>query len=663
MIKKYNHFIKTILLIIILIRMGDVSAGIGTDPVSIKTNESDYNYAPADRRRGSEDEKPLNIQSKEGHDQTFVINTCITDLTEFRELVKAASRLKKFGTVRINVSTLADKGFHEIPKGGNPWNEYASNLAAVYKFFPDPKIAPFIPSDFVMKNRKLLLDKAKILHENGMEAAFFANEPAFLPSAFFDSYPLLRGPRVDHPRRSNYPCFAPCLSVKETENMYSDMMAEMLRNAPEVKTIYFKTNDAGSGNCWSDWLYTGPNGPGHCKGETTGERISELMSSFQAGAAKAGSKLDVYLSYSQGSSNFSDEERTDIQNRLPDNCYFKSTADHKMISIGSDFGFLYPVKGICNVLSVLDDLQKIDRKSSQTIFISFGAFYDRGYESFKVEDLILQLLEDHFLENGATDETVLQKLHKYSIAWAGEKGADSLYNAFRELDEAFNYKDSNLRNLYGIYWDVSSRMINRPLIVAPQRLSNQEESYFLPYIFNVSKEEARMDYLDVHGGRWTTLPDSVRTYVKKLREVCIKLESIPATAPKYGLLKEMALALRVHASLMQSCGNFTEAQQVRDRNAVKLNGPIHRPDKESNWTGDPDLQKFNNIMRDELDNTAELENLLKHGGIKVICLAKDNVHEDCFLLNPDLIGQLKKKRRIMTDHWRDIEDYMTSPFK
>ncbi|MBK8882114.1 MAG: hypothetical protein IPN67_06890 [Bacteroidales bacterium] len=663
MTKNYIHSLKTILLILLFVRTGDVSAIIGMDPVIVKKNNPDCIYNSVDRPGGDEPLKSMNNQNRNVQGQTFIINTCITDLIQFKELVKAASRLKKFGTVRINVSTLADKGFHEIPEGGNPWNEYASNLGALYKFFPDPKIAPFIPADFVLKNRKLLLDKTKILRENGMEAAFFANEPAFLPSAFFDSYPQLRGPRVDHPRRSNFPCFAPCLSVLETENIYSNMMSEMLKNAPEVKTIYFKTNDAGSGNCWSDWLYTGPNGPGHCKGETTGERISELMSAFQAGAAKAGSKLDVYLSYSQGSSNFSDEERTDIESRLPENCYFKSNPDNKMISIGSDIGFLYPVKGICNVLSVLDDLHKIDKKSSQTIFISFSSFYDRGYESFKVEDLILRMLEDHLLDSAVNDEPILQKLHKYSVGWTDDKNGDNLYNALIELDEAFNYKNSNLRKLYGIYWAVSSRMINRPLVVAPQRLSKQEESYFLPYIFNVSEEEARMDYLDIHGGRWTTLPDSVRIYVGKIRDVCLKLEAIPASAPKYDFLREMALALRVHASLMQSCGNFTEAQEIRDRNSTKLNGPVHRPDKESNWTGDPDLQKFNTIMRDELDNTVELESILKRGGINVLCLAKDNAHEDCFLLNPDIIGQLKKKRMIMIDHWRDIEDYLTSPFK
>ena len=531
MIKKYNYFLKTFLLITLIFSIGDVSASVGMEAVPVKDNNPDCSFS-ADRIGGFESEKAHDLQNNNASGHTFIINTCITDLNEFRGLVKAASRLKRFGTVRINVSTLADKGFHEIPKGGNPWNEYASNLAALYKFFPDPKIAPFIPADFILKNRKLLMDKTKILRENGMEAAFFANEPAFLPSAFFDSYPQLRGPRVDHPRRSNFACFSPCLSVKETQDIYTNMMAEMLKNAPEVKTIHYKTNDAGSGNCWSDWLYTGPNGPGHCKGETTGERISELMGSFQAGASKAGSKLDVYLSFSQGSSNFSDEERTDIQKRLPENCYFRGTPEHMMTSVGSDFGSIYPVKGICNVLSVIDDLQKIDKHSSQTIFINFSSYYDRAHESSIVQELILRLLEDRLLDSAVNDEPVLEKLHRYSLNWAGEKNAEGLYKALIDLDEAFKFKNSNLRNLNGIYWDVSSRMINRPLVAAPQRLSKQEESYFLPYIFNVSSEEARMDYLDFHGGRWTTLPDSVRIYVKKIREVCIKLEAIQASAPQ-----------------------------------------------------------------------------------------------------------------------------------
>jgi hypothetical protein len=125
----------------------------------------------------------------------------------------------------------------------------------------------------------------------------------------------------------------------------------------------------------------------------------------------------------------------------------------------------------------------------------------------------------------------------------------------------------------------------------------------------------------------------------------------------------MALALRINASLMRSCGNFFVAQMLRDKNRDRLNGPLHRPSKEPTWEGDADLLTFNEIMRDELDNAQELVRVLESGGIKLVCLAKDALHEDTFLLGPDLISQIKKKRGIMLDHWRDIEDYMTTPFK
>ena len=102
---------------------------------------------------------------------------------------------------------------------------------------------------------------------------------------------------------------------------------------------------------------------------------------------------------------------------------------------------------------------------------------------------------------------------------------------------------------------------------------------------------------------------------------------------------------------------------IRDRNAEKLSTAPHRPDKTPTWEGDPELQKFNAIMRDELDNTQELIDLLEDGGMKFISHADDSKYEDIFLLGPDLIEQLKLKRKIMLDHWTDIEGYMATPFK
>ncbi len=125
----------------------------------------------------------------------------------------------------------------------------------------------------------------------------------------------------------------------------------------------------------------------------------------------------------------------------------------------------------------------------------------------------------------------------------------------------------------------------------------------------------------------------------------------------------MAMALRIYSSVVRSCGNFNDAQIIRNRNREVLEGPVHRPDKIPTWTGDQDLQEFNEIMRDELDNTGELIKLLENGGMDLVNHAKDPALEDTFILGPDLIENLKQKRNIMLDHWLDIEDYLTSPFK
>jgi len=321
------------------------------------------------------------------------------------------------------------------------------------------------------------------------------------------------------------------------------------------------------------------------------------------------------------------------------------------------------VTGICDVLSLLDDLNRIDNQKQQTIFISFNAYYNRGNEGSEIEELLLGLLEDHLLDKPSNVVPVSQKLHEYCLAWAGKKDADNLYDAFLLLNEAFKFRNSNLGNISGINWNVAARMINRPLVAVPQRLSKEEEAYFLPYIFNVSTEEARMDYIDIQGGRWTTSPDSIKSYLKKLKQICSKLESIIPSARNKDFIQNLPVALKVHSSLVRSCGNFAEAQRIRDNNKEKLNGTIHRPDKEGSWTGDTDLLKFNTVMRDELDNTAELVEVLQQGGINLLCLAKDNAHEDCFLLGSGIIAQLKNKQKIMLDHWRDIEGYMTTPFK
>ena len=391
-----------------------------------------------------------------------------------------------------------------------------------------------------------------------------------------------------------------------------------------------------------------------------GERVATLMNTFKAGAEKAGQDVSIYLTGSM----FSDEEKDNIFTHLPDGCYFQSRSPDKVKGISSMISSYYPVRGLLFPLDILRRTNSLDRGKANTVFIGFRAAYDRGHERLETIDKFFDLLVDN-LGTPPTEGyiTKMQQLYKICEEWAGESSAEQLFNAFIELDEANKYKRAAMPGPTGIYWGVSTRHITRPLVIAPDRLSEEDEAYFLPHVFNPSEEEARMDYTDIHGAHREIPPVAVNNYVSRINRAIGLMEGISDSAPEKEFIHNMAKALKIHSSIFRSVGNFAEAQAIRDRNAEKLSTAPHRPDKIPTWEGDPDLQKFNAIMRDELDNTQELIDILVNGGMDFISHANDSKYEDTFLLGPDLIEQLKLKRKIMLEHWADIEGYLTTPFK
>ena len=600
--------------------------------------------------------------AQDGGKAIFVVQSSFRDIETFTDFSRQIARLKPFGRIDMNINLTAEKADFEMPDGGSPWHEYAAYDRSLSKFFPDEKIAPFIPEELVAKNRQLLLSKVEIIRDLGLDAGFRSNEPHFLTAAFFESYPQLRGPRVDHPRRSLQKEFAPCMHQEETAEMYQHMANTLFEKVPEIHTVHFNMNDAGSGFCWADWLYSGPNGPDDCKNLRMSERVLKLVNIFNKAAGQTGHDIDIFMW-----GMFTNSEIDDLVSHLPANCYVRGTEKGNLPprkNIGSMAGSAYPVRGIINPLGILRTLNRKNENMPQRYNLSFGGAYDRGTERMETVEKVIDMVEDYLAspaEKGLIQ--TLQSLQNLCVKWAGEESADQLFKAFVALDEALKLKRTEMGGLSTLYWGVSTRHITRPLVFAPGRLSPREEAYFLPHVFNVSTEEARNDYMDIHGGGHNAIPmGSTGNFLAGLQRVYTSMEKI-TDAPEQEFLDNMAMALRIYSSVVRSCGNFNDAQIIRSRNQEVLAGPVHRPNKIPTWTGDQDLLDFNQIMRNELDNTNELIALLENGGMDLINHAEDPKLEDTFLLGPELIENLKQKRKIMLDHWLDIEDYLTSPFK
>lgn len=598
---------------------------------------------------------------------TFVVNTPIRDLAEYRSLAQLATSLKRHGRVELNISALAEKSRHEVPSEGSPWHEYAACNPTPAKFFPDSQLAPFVPEDFVRKNRELLLAKADILRELGLGAAFWSYEPNFLPEAFFRANPRLRGPRTDHPRRSRQEEFAPCVDAVETREMTTRMVADLARHVPELGTYFFKTNDAGPGLCWSEWQYTGANGPSSCRHKQMGDRVRGLVDSIIRGGERGGAKLTVHMT-----GNFSSTELHNIRKSLPKNAYVREGGGGNSVSVGSCADACYPVRGVLDLIGTLHALQRLKGFTGPTIFLDFRSFYDRGYEDLQTSEKIIEIV-DHFVQSPAYGPiALLQRAKDLCTGWVGDDKAELLFEAMIELHEALKYKNAAIPRVSAIYGGVSLRYITRPLVALPERLSADEEAYFLPHVFNVSHERARLDYIDVHGTRltpeWLTM-DSVdprvwpiQTLRARLGSVADKLERL-GNVPNAAFWTRMAAGVRLFANVLRSCGNFFAVQLIRDRNADQFNGSIGLSKVQANPSGHPDLILLNDLMRDELDNAAECVDMLNREGLDLISHAKVPDDEDTFLLGPDILDQLERKQQIMRVHWVDAQDYLFTPNK
>src|SRR4051794_4230109 len=152
--------------------------------------------APSTRRRFSESEIFMSRQL------TIVIMSVTRSAADFETLASQALRLRPRGRVEIGVTSLSSRTLADIPAGGSPWHDYTSCLPSLEKVFPHRDLLPSGEAEHVRANQQLLREKLSIPRRHKLSAAAQFHMPGLLPEPFFEKFPQLRGPRIDHPRRS-----------------------------------------------------------------------------------------------------------------------------------------------------------------------------------------------------------------------------------------------------------------------------------------------------------------------------------------------------------------------------------------------------------------------------------------------------------------------------
>ena len=611
--------------------------------------------------------KPSKTPGPSIPDKTFIFHNAIRDLKEFRAYAEIAAHLKPFGKVEIDIGVLAEKSPMHKVNFRSGWHEYGAYMATLWAFFPHPKLAPYLPQEWVELNRKLLLGKVAILKELGLDAVFSVNETQFLPEAFFRQYPHLRGPRVDAPARSTRAEFAWCVDQPETLEMIEWMMTELKRHAPQVQELQSWNNDSGSGFCWATSLYPGPNGPDYCQGIDAGVRVQGLNEALDKGARKGGGSIRISMA-----GNISKKDQSKIEPLLPSFAKFGDTyavpLDSSYVLISSQLMQAYPVRGIIDVQAVLKDMNRFSKSKVRVLEINTDqTWYYRADETIPTVRHLVDIVEDGLKHQTGDQSDTNSKLRELVLRWGGESNADSLVTAFNLIRKcfsafSFNSDNTNLNNvvIHGEYvYTAASRTLTRPLLFKPELLTPEEEAYFLPYVYAAEDNEARLDYKLVHGDRRFGLTEYHSPAYRNICEAALHAAKILAQisdAPEKDWFIQLSLSLRLWASTIRSNDNYYFAQEIRDRHPQELAALPHRI--KSYQTQEPDLLLWNKILRDELDNANEFRVMLEQGGLDLIAHARESRNEDSFLYGPDIVGAINKKVDLMVAHWLDAQRYL-----
>ncbi|MBR6555938.1 MAG: hypothetical protein IKT60_00760 [Clostridia bacterium] len=575
------------------------------------------------------------------------IFNCPTEtLEEFERAAKTAAAL---GYTHMTVSDLPKSIWQWDRDRFDPYPNWGMMHAALFKVYVPEKLRKYLPCDYAEKNLQIVADRCKILKKYGLKAAFHGCEPAWLPEEVYRAHPDWRGGRCDHPRRARKAYFSPCIDNEEVLAMYREAVAAICRVAP-IENFTFMTNDSGGGICWGIYLYPGQNGPAACAHISFKDRITKFLSTLQAGAADAGLCADVAINGPKPL------EAASAIPYLADGQYIngqgRESATNYMGCGLSDYFYscnFFPVKGLQQPVSFARGYASVEANPERNCTVSLERVDN---------DICLAIME---LAEGGENETpaklwgLLEKVAKKVASYAPEH----LLRAWEAIDRAI----TQIAHLEAggpilMLGCLNQRWLNRPFVPFPMELTEEEKSWWRPFIFQANSEETACDLMNLqcyplvrgHSGKYIAvhlIEGAVRDLANA--ENCYRAAAKAGDAERWNLEAD-----RMHACILL-CRNAVNAcrfQEILDRTDYSL-GPCEN----DVWHTAPDerLRDMQVIFRNELDNTEEMAKLLEGRESDIFYVAERPEDEDIFLFGPNLVAQLRKKQNVMMDHYLELQ--------
>lgn len=530
----------------------------------------------------------------------------------------------------------------------DPYPNWGMLLCALFKLIVPPELAEYLPADYAARNLATVKARVAILKKYGLKPALHFAEPFYLPEQAYRDHPDWRGPRCDHPRRARNAYYSPCVDNPEVLALYRRTMRELIGQV-EADYLFMHTNDCGSGLCWSSGLYCGPNGPTACKHRSPADRIVGFLETMRLGAADAGVAMEVEINSNIG---FKEPEHAmdAIWPQLKDGTAvnFRSNKGTPLTDI-LDLVYDYtvaPVKNIPLVVTLVNLLEQAYRSPAELVNATLAPSehdeYSRVCAAFNKRPT-----------NGPRDR--MELLRGVAADIAGEQHADDLLTVWERIHTGMlHFQDTNIEGLVSCC--VNQRWTNRPFVLFPHELTDEEKGYYRPFQYQANDEAHADDLLDlqnttfIRGSYAIFLASKALGRAMSCNRQAITILDGMADQPggeKWALLADR---LRLLNCFYQTCIHAIRFQDILDNTDLSVPAEIS-----SRWPIDaePRLLEYEALTRAEIDNTLEIIGLIDGRVREMLFIAPTPELEDIFMFGPDLVAQLYKKTHIMLNHQLD----------
>jgi hypothetical protein len=382
------------------------------------------------------------------------------------------------------------------------------------------------------------------------------------------------------------------------------------------------------------------------------QRIRKFLDALKKGASSAG--VDAWIEINSNIGIKEPEHEMDAMwTSLPDyQAVNKKTNIGKPLASELFLNWEYTIQPVKNIARPFEFLEAYEKSFYSELPAALLTIDDTDFD---VYDTLIEKFNASPVR-GLTARTGL--IRETASEIAGDDYADMLVDAWGKTEKGIlHFIDTGLEGL--VTCSVNQRWLNRPFVLFPDELTDDERGYYRKFQFQANTEAHANDLLDIQNSSFIRGYSGVFLATAALNKAIALFTEAAGLIKKIAVNKEDAVGkhLYVYADRLSllSCFMKNAINAIRFQHIIDTTDYDRTPEISPEWPLDAEknLLLFEEITRAEIDNTNHIIKLIEGREDEMLLLAPSHELEDVFLLSPRLVSQLQTKTEIMLDHMLD----------